>query len=281
MLDSGKKEVVIQFTDELIKIWSRYVENSESEIYSYELSPDGVNTRIRNGDSAIDFEKLKLKEKFLKNIFYDYLSLLKQVEGIEEDLKILEERFSEQIKDLSVLTLNLLKRNHHYFRELEEKSGIGADILLFFAENILRPALMKIADDVYEYIDDGLWRKKYCPVCGWEPAFGIIRKEDGVKFLFCSLCGMKWQFKRIQCPWCLNDDHKKLGFLNVNSGGVWRIDVCEECKGFIRVMNERMGKESIIDKLGKSDFYRLEVESKFLDDLAIAKGYKNKRNLIN
>src|SRR5205823_5916919 len=51
-----------------------------------------------------------------------------------------------------------------------------------------------------------------CPFCGENPVVAILRPEgEGAKrSLLCNLCFTEWDFRRLLCPHCGEEDHKKL-----------------------------------------------------------------------
>src|SRR5262249_48633383 len=48
----------------------------------------------------------------------------------------------------------------------------------------------------------------FCPLCGSRPLLGVLRPEgDGAKrFLLCSFCSREWEFRRILCAACGEED---------------------------------------------------------------------------
>ncbi len=72
---------------------------------------------------------------------------------------------------------------------------------------------------------------------------------------------------RLKCPFCENEDHKKLRYFCTKSGGTAiRIDVCEKCRRYVKTLDTReMAGEviPIIEDMG----------TLFLDVLAQEEGY--------
>jgi FdhE protein len=109
-----------------------------------------------------------------------------------------------------------------------------------------------------------------CPVCGAEPFIAEFDGEDGRRRLACGLCGTRWRFARVKCPFCGNDDHRKLGFLEVEGPrdltGGYRVDVCEACKRYVKTVDRRTLTKPVTLELA-------DVLTPELDEAAIERGY--------
>lgn len=124
----------------------------------------------------------------------------------------------------------------------------GFDLIGFFLEESLRPALELTAGTYQTEISRCGWTEGYCPVCGKEPKIGSLREEEGRKFLFCSQCGTEWLFRRIKCPFCGNEEQKNLSYFTVNNDERYRVDVCDACKRYVKIVDLRSsGKEADLD----------------------------------
>jgi FdhE protein len=95
-----------------------------------------------------------------------------------------------------------------------------------------------------------------------------FQKDDGRRILECYLCGTQWAFKRLRCPFCGNEDHKTLGYLFLD-GDSCRIDKCDNCKRYIKTLDERKSTQDQPLSLLVQD-----VATLYLDILAIREGYQ-------
>lgn len=112
------------------------------------------------------------------------------------------------------------------------------------------------------------WENSFCPVCGSLPSIGILGGDrDGGMSLVCSLCETQWDFRRLHCPFCGNDNHEWLGYLVTESDEGYRINYCDKCKLYLKVVDVR--------KKGNGYSYQIEdILTIPLDILAQEKGYK-------
>lgn len=80
---------------------------------------------------------------------------------------------------------------------------------------------------------------RVCPLCGGRPVFGVLRLEGdgGKRCLICSFCGYEWEFRRILCPTCGEEEEKKLPVFVADQFPHIRVEACETCKFFVRTID--------------------------------------------
>jgi len=78
-----------------------------------------------------------------------------------------------------------------------------------------------------------------CPLCGGRPVFGVLRLEGdgGKRCMVCSFCGYEWEFRRILCPICGEEEEKKLPVYVAEQFPHVRVEGCETCKFFVRTID--------------------------------------------
>ena len=140
------------------------------------------------------------------------------------------------------------------------------DLIELFLEESLRPSLEIVAQKYADVIARSEWSEGYCPICGKEPKIGQIRGEEG-RFLFCNQCGFEWHFLRIKCPFCSNEEQQSLAYFTVEGDEQYRVDVCNECKRYIKIVDFRESKRE--PNLDVEDIATLH-----LDILANEEGYE-------
>jgi FdhE protein len=82
-------------------------------------------------------------------------------------------------------------------------------------------------------------RPPNCPRCDSAPLLGVLRPEgDGAKrCLICSFCFSEWEFRRIFCAGCGEQDEKKLPVYVADQLPHVRIDACDTCKSYLRTID--------------------------------------------
>ncbi len=75
-----------------------------------------------------------------------------------------------------------------------------------------------------------------CPLCGGKPLAGVLRPEgDGAKrFLACFLCAMEWEYRRLVCPACGEEDVHKLAVYTAKEFAHVRVEACDTCHVYIK-----------------------------------------------
>ena len=48
------------------------------------------------------------------------------------------------------------------------------------------------------------------------------------------------------CPFCENSDHEKLKYIHFEEAPSYRIDVCDNCRGYLKVVDARKGHLDVI-----------------------------------
>lgn len=127
--------------------------------------------------------------------------------------------------------------DHLYFDNFAEENGLEKWIPQLLAETALRPYLQKIAEMMQPEILHGI-PGAGCPVCG-EPVRLATIEEDGKKAIHCPRCLAHWHAKRLECAHCGNEDHNTIKFLTIEGDAVSQIQVCEDCNGYIKIIDTR------------------------------------------
>jgi FdhE protein len=75
-----------------------------------------------------------------------------------------------------------------------------------------------------------------CPFCSARPVAGVLRGEgDGAKrWLLCSLCSTEWQFRRVICPNCGEQDKDRLPVYTAAEFDHVRVEACDRCNTYIK-----------------------------------------------
>jgi len=78
-----------------------------------------------------------------------------------------------------------------------------------------------------------------CPFCSRKPRIGVLRQQaDGVsRSLICSFCLAEWQFRRIVCPSCAEENPAKLPVFTAEELPCVRVECCDTCKTYIKTID--------------------------------------------
>ncbi len=129
-----------------------------------------------------------------------------------------------------------------YLESLAREVGVFVDALLFIGRALAAPFVAEAARRVgvgqsaTTAATEGCGR---CGMCGSPPTLAKLRREDGRRILYCSLCGTGWEFTRLACPWCETSEREALNLLRLSEGDPRWIETCESCRGYIKTVDER------------------------------------------
>ncbi len=77
-----------------------------------------------------------------------------------------------------------------------------------------------------------------CPVCGSYPAVGIVRgsgREQGLRYLSCSLCASQWHMVRIKCSSCESTEGIDQYALEGSNAAV-KAESCNKCNSYLKLL---------------------------------------------
>jgi FdhE protein len=169
-----------------------------------------------------------------------------------------------RFNDLIYESFNPLPLEEEEAADDEEEASF--DLVGLFIEESMRPALEKVATRYGSAVTKAGWTEGYCPVCGREPKIGEIRDEEGSRYLFCNQCGFEWNYRQIKCPFCGNEEQQSLAYFTIEGDERYRVDVCNECKRYIKIIDFREAKQ-------KADLDVEDIATLHLDMLANDEGY--------
>ena len=105
------------------------------------------------------------------------------------------------------------------------------------AQNASKPALRAWCRQLTPLVEGIPWHKGYCFVCGAAATLGELQGNDQAKHLRCGQCGADWLFRRLQCMYCGNEDHRTQQYLYVEGQREkMRVEVCDKCHGYLKII---------------------------------------------
>lgn len=92
-----------------------------------------------------------------------------------------------------------------------------------------------------------------CFFCNRKPAFGLLRPlGDGAqRKLVCGFCLAEWDFRRISCPECGEEDPSKLPVYTAEIFAHIRVECCDSCHAYIKCVDLTKNglAEALVDEL--------------------------------
>ncbi len=253
---------LLDILEEILILREEYRRRMQREIFP--VDEKLIAAKMVGGFPLVDFSSITYDLAEPQAYFLALLEIAeKRAPGETGEMarKILEGEI--RFNDLIYESFNPLPLEEEAADDEEEASF---DLVELFIEESLRPALEKVAARYGDAIQKADWAEGYCPVCGREPKIGEIRDEEGGRYLFCNQCGFEWNYLRIKCPFCGNEEQQSLAYFTIEGDERYRVDVCNECKRYIKIVDFREAKQ-------KADLDVEDIATLHLDMLANDEGY--------
>lgn len=91
--------------------------------------------------------------------------------------------------------------------------------------------------------------------------------------MICSFCLAEWEFRRLVCPGCGEENDRKLPIFTADTFNYIRLECCESCKTYIKTID--------LTKKGRAEPLVDELASAPLDLWIAERGYaKLQKNLL-
>lgn len=227
-----------------------------------------IHNNYEKGSPIIAFSPISLSLETLNACFLEIISVF-QSHGICPHNDWFDTHADERF--IKGITGAITSFDFDAIKKLARPTPVDAPTLILISRELAKSFYQVLAAQVVEVASFKHWHEGFCPVCGNMPVFARLSKskeEEGKRYLWCASCDLEWTFRRICCPSCGNTKHKKLKFLTTDHREELRIDICEECKGYIKTIDEKK-----TEKEEAVNYIKENVASLFLDILAGEKGY--------
>ena len=78
-----------------------------------------------------------------------------------------------------------------------------------------------------------------CPFCNRKPSYGVMRQmgDGGSRSLVCSFCLNEWDFRRIVCPGCGEENERRLSVFTAEDFPHIRVEGCDSCKTYLKTID--------------------------------------------
>jgi len=111
----------------------------------------------------------------------------------------------------------------------------------FFARLVLQPYAERLASLNRSPARNLRLAGAACPFCGGPPQLSILRADStadgGGRLLQCAMCATTWQFRRVLCPACSEEDERRLGYFRTPEFDHLRVDACESCRCYLKTVD--------------------------------------------
>jgi formate dehydrogenase accessory protein FdhE len=229
-------EDYVRFRIELLKAQTEVREALARSAAPQPLSGPDAEKEARSpplGANDVPFDRA-----LLGKLFEDLAAALRSRGPRSEDISRL---FAAVAKDRVVLGELVRKAafgpDDAFLASLAKHFGVSPEDLLFLGRALAAPFVAEAVRRLKEHGRVAAPEGLGCPYCGSSPGLAKLRREEGRRILFCSLCGESWEFARVACPFC--GSGRALGMLSTGTADPRWIETCEQCKGYLKTTDER------------------------------------------
>ena len=113
----------------------------------------------------------------------------------------------------------------------------------FFAKSILQPYVRWLAETGTPPAGRELaGGERTCPFCGGKPQVSFLQSkesnaESGTRDLLCANCLCSWEFRRVVCANCGEEQPAKLGYFHSPEFDYVRVEACDSCKHYLKAID--------------------------------------------
>jgi FdhE protein len=241
---------------------------AQVEIRPLEVSEDRARIRAKEGFPMLSRGDFSINLQLATRLFRSISRIAKEEnEKLKAEVGKIERALRKKKIDLELCLSKAVEGDRGYLSRVAGEEEIDQGVMNFLLYTTIKPFVEAVASHLRDEVDEDLWDKGCCPICGSQPLMGELRGEEGRRIWMCSFCGSQWRGKRMVCPFCENADHRTLRYFYTEKEKAYRIDVCDKCKRYVKTVDTRQLAHEIF--LPVEDLATLH-----LDILAADKGFK-------
>lgn len=256
--------------EKILDFYENIIEEQEAHKPTLNISPIETNKNFRTAQIKEGFPLIN-KEDFMIDIpssvvlFESLCKIGKSAtDKMKKNILSIERAVGNGTLDLETLLERYYDKE--YLDGILKNIEVDEAILKFLIHTSIKPSIKANVEKLKGDMDLRNWLRGYCPVCGSLPHMSEL-KGEGQRFFECSFCGFEWPSERLKCPFCENKDHESLHYFFEEGKEIYRVDVCDKCKQYIKTVDSR--------KLNFEPDLNLEdIATIHLDVVATDKGFK-------
>lgn len=212
-----------------------------------------VHQRDRASSAAVRTAAAQVGAESLSNRLVERFPLLDlgaAVETVLDEVRVAVDALGAPVvpKPLGDAGRDLAARGAAERRELveawlDDSSLIEARIAAWIA--VAAGPVLEVAAAAMKPLSKEEWSGPACPACGGLPQVSVIREESGEfmagspRYLVCGRCALWWSFARATCPWCGEDDSRRVGSFSPEGERLVRVDACDTCRSYVKTFDFR------------------------------------------
>ena len=237
-----------QFAELYYELWRIQDNCSQMDVEVSAPTRTLLAERIRHGIPLLPFSEFIPDWNRVKTLFKSVIDWAARDTESDKLAMEMENQALNRIADDDTLFQEAVEAWYrgHSLDGFANVHGVEAGLLVSTLGAALKPFLRAYSRIMLPDVEQELWRRRYCPVCGGTPDFACLEKQAGARMLLCSRCDTEWLFQRLECPYCGNQDQHLLAFFTDGQmPGLYRLYVCDSCHTYIKAIDLRLAKEEL------------------------------------
>jgi FdhE protein len=234
---------------------------------SISLPADEARKKLGHGQYLLQDLELELDVPSIAGLL---LQLAAAAAGAGESVDTA--RFSAWIRenedDLGMILQDVLAGEGRLRSREYVHMGMDAGLFRILAKSALMPHMRAWARQLTPLSAGVSWKRNTCFVCGARPVLGELQGNGQALHLRCGLCGVDWEYSRLACVHCGNEDHRSREYLFPEPDHrMAHVEACTRCKTYLKVIPAFA--PSPVDLLAVED-----LSTVHLDQAAEERGYR-------
>jgi len=266
--ESNELEEVLAFYSKVLG--AQHEAQEETPVPEIGLPEERIKLKIEEGFPLMESENFLVDNASSERLFRRLCQLSTEENPVLASAgKALLEALDSGRLDTAEISKAVLQNQAETIEGYAKDLEVPLPVLQALAKLSIQPSLLATVASVAKGFELDKWRHGYCPICGGLPAIAALVGEEGKRQGLCSFCGHLWNLPRLGCPFCGNEKQEDLRYFYGEGDDIYRVQVCEKCKGYIKVVDTREGGDP--RALAVDD-----VVTAHLDLLAEEEGYQRK-----
>ena len=266
--ERNELEEILAFYDKVLSAQRETQE--ETPLPEIDLAEEQIEVRMAEGFPLIESGNFSVDSNSSDRLFRKLCQISETENPVLASAgKALLEAMDSGALEPAELRRAVLQNHTETIERCAEVLEISLPAVQTLTKLSIQPSLLVTVASLAKTTDLDRWRYGYCPVCGGLPAIAALIGEEGKRVGLCSFCGHFWSLLRLSCPFCGTDKQEDIRYFFAEGDELYRVQVCEQCKGYLKVVDTRKGGDP--KALAVDD-----VVTAHLDLLAEEEGYQRK-----
>ncbi|MFP4517169.1 MAG: formate dehydrogenase accessory protein FdhE [Desulfovibrionales bacterium] len=195
---------------------------------------------LRRGKPLVGREGFPVDREQAKVLFEEFAQSIAGMPPMDTAVTRIREAIGTGELDLDKAFDAYIEGDDSFFSTFGEKTPGAPRCLNFLVQSSLSPSLRKAAQGLGSRLPEDLaWSHGSCPLCGSPPLIGRLHGKEGDRMLTCSFCAFEYRGQRLTCPFCLEQNPRKLEYFDAKEDPGIMVEVCTSCNHYIKTLDYR------------------------------------------